>query len=224
MDRFGQQQQSQVPTLKPSDLFERRRQRDGAKLKSYNKLLEQIYIRIRASSRDGGDPWITYVVPPFILGLPKIDLEDCIVYLVYMLRTQGYEVRYTYPNLLYISWKHHEKDYILKGSPIMSAMLASQSSKPKGELRGQKGGHVRFAESITTDPFSSIHSTAASFGSEPRTRPPPGGRIQATNRAPVGRAPPKNVQEYQPPTSFLDAVEQPVAEPRKSALDDFLQF
>jgi len=227
MERFGQQQ-GQVPTLKPGELFERRRQRDGAKLKTYNKLLEQIYIRIRASSRDGGDPWITYVVPPFILGLPKIDLEDCIVYLVYMLRVQGYEVRYTYPNLLYISWKHHEKDYILKGSPIMSAMLASQSSKPKAELRGQKGGHVRFAESVTTDPFSSIGSSAASFGSEPRVRPPPGGRTQpvgsAANRAPVGRAPPRSVQEYQPPTSFLDAVEQPVAEPRKSALDDFLQF
>jgi hypothetical protein len=227
MERFGQQ--SQVPTLKPGELFERRRQRDGAKLKSYNKLLEQIYIRIRASSRDGGDPWITYVVPPFILGLPKIDLEDCIVYLVYMLRVQGYEVRYTYPNLLYISWKHHEKDYILKGSPIMSAMLASQSSKPKAELRGQRGGHVRFAESITTDPFgppgSSGSTAAASFGSEPRIRPPPGGRMQPVgSRAPVGRAPPRNVQEYQPPTSFLDAVEQPVAEPRRGALEDFLHF
>jgi len=225
MERFGQQQ-PQIPTLKPSDLFERRRQRDGAKLKSYNKLLEQIYIRIRASSRDGGDPWITYVVPPFILGLPKIDLEDCIVYLVYMLRNQGYEVRYTYPNLLYISWKHHEKDYILKGSPIMSAMMASQSSKPRAELRGQRGGHVRFAESITTDPFSpgSSGSSAASFGSEPRTRPLPGDRMQPVGRAPVGRAPPRSVQEYQPPTSFLDAVEQPVAEPRRGALEDFLHF
>ena len=99
----GYVQRQEIPMLKPTDLFDKRRQRDGAKLKSYNKILEHIYGRIKTSSRDGGDPWITFVVPPFILGLPKLDLQDCIVYLVYILRNQEYEVRYTYPNLLYNS-------------------------------------------------------------------------------------------------------------------------
>ena len=102
MNRFDTK--PDIPQLKPSDLFEKRKQRDGVKLKSYNKILEQIYSKIRLSSREGGDPWIVHTVPPFIIGLPKIELEDCVVYIVYMLRQQGYEVRYTYPNLLYISW------------------------------------------------------------------------------------------------------------------------
>jgi len=206
-----------VPVLKPSELFDKRRQRDGAKLKSYNKILEQIYGRIKASSRDGADPWITYVVPPFILGLPKIDLEDCIVYIVYMLRSQTYEVRYTYPNLLYISWKHHEKEYILRGSPIMNAMLATQSSKPRGELRGQSGSRVRFAETVVVSP-DPAPSLAAPYGSNPRA--------PAVQRAaqPTGRAPARSVTDYQPPSAFLDAIEQPMIEPRKSALDDFLHF
>jgi len=200
----GYVQKQDIPLLKPSDLFDKRRQRDTSKLKTYNKILEQIYSRIKACSREGSDPWITYVVPPFILGLPRIDLEDCIVYLVYMLRSQTYEVRYTYPNLLYISWKHHEKEYILKGSPIMNAMLSSQNTKPKAELRGQSGSRVRFAETVLTAP--------ANQGVGPQ-------RPQQ-----VGRAPPRSVLEYQPPTAFLDAIERPVAEPRRSALDDFLQF
>ena len=200
-------QKPDVPQLRPSDLFEKRKQRDGAKLKSYNKILEQIYTRVRTSSREGADPWILYTCPPFIIGLPRIDLEDLVVYLVYMLRVQGYEVRYTYPNLLYISWKHHESDYILKGSPIMQSMLATQSTKPKQELRGQSQARVRFAETV--------HSSPAQFGSAP----------QAQRPQTVGRAPPRSVNEYQPPNSFLDSLEKGApAEPRKSALDDFLNF
>lgn len=188
------QQKPDFPQLKPSDLFEKRRQRDGAKLKSYNMILEQIYTRIRSSSRQGGDPWIIFTVPPFIIGLPRLDLEDCIVYIVYILRQQTYEVRYTYPNLLYISWKHHEKDYILKTSPIMTTMLAAKpaSSKPLNELRKGGTSQVRFAEAIVQ-----------------------GG---------AGRAPPRNVADYAPPRSFLNSIEQPMTEPRKDVLKDFLNF
>jgi hypothetical protein len=206
----GGQGKPEVPTLKPQELFDKRRQRDNAKLASYNKILEQIYGRIKTVSREGGDPWLLFTVPPFILGLPKLELEDCIVYLVYMLRQQGYEVRYTYPNLLYISWKHHEKDYILKGSPIMTAMLASQSTKPKAELRGQSQARVRFADEVQGQ------------DAPPKQR----AQQQQQPRHPtVGRAPPKSVTSYEPPNSFLDALEKgPVAEPRKDSLADFMMF
>ena len=116
-----------------------------------------------------------------------------------MLRQQAYEVRYTYPNLLYISWKHHEKDYILKTSPIMTTMLSAkppQSSKPLTELRKGGATQVRFAETVT--------GVAA---------PPT-----------AGRAPPRSVNDYSPPRSFLNTIEQPMIEPRKDILKDFLNF
>jgi hypothetical protein len=204
---------SDVPVLPPNTLFDKRRERDGARLKAYNKILEQIYSRIKTSSREGGDPWIIFSFPPFVLVFPRKYLEDCIVYLVYMLRAQGYEVRYTYPNLLYISWKHHEKDYILKGSPIMQSMLASQNTKPKNELRGQSATRVRFADQIMSSYSQQPGQMGSQFGL--------GGGRQTT----MGRAPPKRVETYEPPTSFLDAVEKgAVAEPRKEALNDFLNF
>ena len=203
-----------VPILLPNTLFDKRRERDNSRLKAYNKILEQIHSRIKTSSREGGDPWIIYTIPPFISGMPRIDLEDCVVYLVYMMRSQGYEVRYTYPNLLYISWKHHEKDYILKGSPIMQSMLASQNTKPKHELRGQSSARVRFADQAMSPYSQQQHGQLGSqFGSVPQRSPT------------MGRAPPKRVETYEPPTSFLDAVEKgAVAEPRKDALNDFLNF
>jgi hypothetical protein len=188
------------PMLKPTELFEKRRQRDGARLKSYNQILEQIHGRIRSASRQGADPWIVFTVPPFIIGLPRLDLEDCIVYIVYMLRQQTYEVRYTYPNLLYISWKHHEKNYILNTSPIMTTMLAAKpaSSKPLAELRKGGASQVKFQETVVQHKFDSSSS--------------------------VGRAPPRSVQDYVPPRTFLNSIEQPMAEPRRDALKDFINF
>ena len=202
-----------VPQLKPNELFDKRRARDGAKLKTYNKILEQIYARIKTASREGADPWILYTVPPFIIGLPKLELEDCIVFIVYILRQQGYEVRYTYPNLLYISWKHHEKNYTLKDSPIMSAMLQAQNTKPKGELRAQSQSRVRFADQV--------QQSAQQQQQQYQQQKPP----QQQQPQTIGRAPPKSVTDYQPPTSFLDALEKgPVAEPRKDVLNDFMNF
>ena len=205
-----------VPKLKPTDLFDKRRQRDTARLKAYNKILEQIYVRIRSASTQSSDPWVLYTVPPFILGLPRIDLEDCIVYLVHILRQQQYEVRYTYPNLLYISWKHHESDYILKNSPIMSAMLQGEPKQGGGQ-GGQGGGQGgQIPKTRASEPRKAGYSGHVRFQDEITM----GSRGVGTN----GIAPPRNSLQYTPPTSFLDAIEKPSAVPRRDAIQDLMFF
>ena len=130
-----------TPHLNPNELYERRMRRDQSRLRAYNQVLDQIYTRIYSASQLQGHPaYLTYAVPPFIFGLPKIDMEDCIVYLVYQLRQAGFEVRFTYPNLLYISWRHHEKEYLLTQNPIVQAMLPPQTKKG-----GKKNQNVSFA-------------------------------------------------------------------------------
>jgi hypothetical protein len=95
--------------------------------------------------------------------------------------------------------------YLLNDDPntAMAMTAATVSTKPKNELRGQSQARVRFADQVQNQ-----GGAAAQF--------------QASNGR--GRAPPKSVAEYQPPTSFLDALEKPVAEPRKDALADFTMF
>ena len=113
-----------TPKLEPKHLFEKRASRDKARLRAYNQLLSQIHHRIFTTSQLPGNPnYLMYTVPPFILGLPSIDLEDCIVYLVFQLRASQFEVRFTYPNLLYISWKGYEREYLLTKNPIVQAMV-----------------------------------------------------------------------------------------------------
>ena len=126
----------QPPKLQPQHLFEKREKRDKARLRAYNQLLEQIQHRIFTTSQLPGNPsYLIYSVPPFILGLPSMDLKDCVVYLVYQLRANGFEIRFTYPNMLYISWAHYENDYLMNKNPIVQAM-----TPPKTEIVTKKGG------------------------------------------------------------------------------------
>ena len=119
------------PLLRVSELYKRRQAKDAARLRAYNQILDTVHHRIRVQGNLPNSPCsLLYAIPPFVLGLPKIDLEDCVVYLVFQLRQSGFEVRYSYPNLLAISWMHHERSYITEQSPIMQAMLAAQAAAP----------------------------------------------------------------------------------------------
>lgn len=184
-----------APKLEPKDLFEKRLNRDKARLRAYNQLLSQIHHRIYTTSQlPGNASYVVYTVPPFILGLPHIDLEDCIVYLVHQLRTGGFEVRFTYPNLLHISWKTYEREYLMKQNPIVQAMMPpppppqNSSKKGAGGNRGAGGGksRVSFAPSI--------------------------------QEAPQGEAAaPRSAFEYTPPASFVNTMTRPQNPPKSGA-------
>ena len=180
-----------TPQLQVSELYKRRQAKDFARLRAYNQILETIYHRIRVQSNMPNSPCnLLYTIPPFILGLPKIDLEDCVVYVVYQLRQSGFEVRYSYPNMISISWMHHERSYITEQSPIMQAMLATATpppnpaftKKPKAPKAPKAGGG------------KSVHF-AGSAGSTTGGGPS------------VGHLP--SAEEYVPPTAFLQTMDTP---------------
>ena len=175
------------PKLQPHHLFEKREKRDKARLRAYNQLLEQIQHRIFTTSQLPGNPsYLVYTVPPFILGLPYIDLQDCIVYIVYQLRQNGFEVRFTYPNMLYISWSSYEKEYFMKKNPIVQAMLPPTKSVSK---KAAKQDNVNQVKQVTfQNPY--------------------------TNEITV--TPTRSATDYVPPNSFLDTVQRPLPAPNNS--------
>lgn len=216
-----------VPQLKVSELYEKRQSRDSARLRAYNQILEQIHNRIRVMSRIHGNPcYLMYTIPPFIFGLPKIDMEDCIVYLVYQLRTSGFETRYTYPNLIYISWKHHEKDYIVEQSPILQAMIttaeqakieANKLAKANKQLQGLFGGPK--VSRPSSGKKVSFAGTVPAPSAKPEAKP-------ATFRSPVGPTVGKNpsASDYVPPTSFINTIEKPESKATSGVLADLWRF
>lgn len=184
-----------APKLEPKHLFEKRASRDRARLRAYNQLLSQIHHRIFTTSQLPGNPnYLMYTVPPFILGLPSIDLEDCVVYIVFQLRASNFEVRFTYPNLLYISWKGYEREYLLTKNPIVQAMVppppppvqtskktTSQRSKVSFNTPGptavQDGGGPKAAAEYT--PPASFMNTMQRPANPPRSGATGAGNILA---------------------------------------------
>jgi hypothetical protein len=196
MYRFGGgsgHDEGDAPKLEPRNLFEKRVARDKARLRAYNHVLGQIHTRINTTAKLPGNPsYLIYTVPPFILGLPAMDLQDCVVYIVHQLRTSGFEVRFTYPNLLYISWKHYEQEYMREQNPITQAMKpppppAATSKKGAGGKRG-----------------------AAGSGGEANRVTFAGGLGPGMGQIGGAAAAPRSAAEYTPPDTFLDSVQRPM--------------
>ena len=95
------------------ELYEQKRVSDLAKLNIYNKLLNRIHTRIKTTARQKNNNNICwFVIPEVMIGAPKYDRNECIPYLVDKLQDNGFIVKYTHPNLLFISWSHWIPSYV----------------------------------------------------------------------------------------------------------------
>ena len=94
-------------------LYSAKKTRDLGTIAAYRKVLGRVHSRIKCVSRvRGSQEFCWYIVPEMIIGLPKFDNAACIAYIINELKVNGFVVRYTHPNLLFISWKHWTPDYV----------------------------------------------------------------------------------------------------------------
>jgi hypothetical protein len=99
--------------LNIDDLYEKKRLQDLNKLALFNKILNRIHVKIKTVSRQKVDEqFCWFLVPETIIGVPKYDQAACIAYLIDKLKTNGFNVRYIHPNMLFISWMHFIPSYV----------------------------------------------------------------------------------------------------------------
>ena len=99
--------------LNIDELYEKKRQLDLSKLNLFNKILNRIHVRIKATSRQKADEhFCWFLVPEVIIGVPKYDNAACIAYLMDKLQENKFNVRYIHPNTLFISWLHWIPAYV----------------------------------------------------------------------------------------------------------------
>ena len=90
------------------ELYERKKQIEEHHLNVYKKILNRVHNKIKLTARQRhNEQYIFFIVPEFIFGIPKYDLNTCITFLIDKLSENGFLVKYTHPNLLFISWKHY---------------------------------------------------------------------------------------------------------------------
>ena len=99
--------------LNLDDLYEKKKMHDLATTKNYNTILNRVHNRIKTTSRQQiTEQYCWFVVPEMMIGVPRFDQATCIAYIIEKLQTNGFKIRYTHPNLLFISWQHWVPDYV----------------------------------------------------------------------------------------------------------------
>jgi hypothetical protein len=72
-------------------------------------ILEKVHQKIKFTSQVSKDKFCFYSVPTYVYGLPLFDINSCIIYLTKTLTENGFDIKYTHPNLLLISWLEKPK-------------------------------------------------------------------------------------------------------------------
>jgi hypothetical protein len=95
------------------ELYEKKKQYDLNKLELFNKILNRIHVRIKMTAKQKlEEHFCWFIVPEIIIGVPKYDQGACIAYLLDKLKENGFNVRYTHPNALFICWQHFVPSYV----------------------------------------------------------------------------------------------------------------
>jgi len=100
--------------LNLDDLFEKKREISETKLGLYNKVLNRIHHKIKLTSRNnfGKDQWCWYLIPEVMIGVARYNVDECIGYIIQKLKNNEFAIRYTSPNLIFISWQHWVPGYV----------------------------------------------------------------------------------------------------------------
>lgn len=94
------------------DLYNRQHSLKLAREENYQKILNRIHSKIKLTARTHIDQkFMFYVIPEIMIGVPRYNVQHCTAYVINKLQDNGFFVRYTHPNLLFISWQHYIPKY-----------------------------------------------------------------------------------------------------------------
>lgn len=95
------------------ELYEKKQKSDLNTLAIYNSILNRIHTKIKNASRqNASQQFCWYVIPEVMIGVPRYDHAACTAYIIHELKENGFIIRYTHPNLLFISWNHWIPSYV----------------------------------------------------------------------------------------------------------------
>ena len=102
-----------IPRLNIDELYETKQRIDLQKVNIFNKLLEKIHQRIKVASRQrNNNEFCYYVMPEVLVGYPNYNFDECLLYIISCLESDGFLTKYMHPNLILISWRHVVPKYV----------------------------------------------------------------------------------------------------------------
>lgn len=101
-----------VEKISLDELYDRKNEVNQHRIQVFNKILNRVHTKIKITARQKHDEqYCFFVVPEVLLGIPRYDVDTCTSYIIDKLTENGFRVKYTHPNLLFISWQHYIPAY-----------------------------------------------------------------------------------------------------------------
>tara|TARA_B110000858_G_scaffold86760_2_gene100239 strand:+ start:2593 stop:3174 length:582 start_codon:yes stop_codon:yes gene_type:complete len=98
--------------LNLDDLYKQKKLTQEHKIKIYQRVLARVHSKIKTTSKmRGSEKFTFFLLPEFILGVPRYDMAECTSFVMEKLIDNGFMIKYTHPNLLFISWQHYIPNY-----------------------------------------------------------------------------------------------------------------
>ena len=102
-----------IDKINLDELYEKKRKHDITTTNNYKTILNRVHNKIKNTSRQQlGEQYCWFIVPEMMIGVPKYDSEGCIAYIIDKLQENCFKIRYTHPNMLFISWQHWVPEYV----------------------------------------------------------------------------------------------------------------
>jgi hypothetical protein len=98
------------------DLHKEKKHMTDHKNEIYETILKKCHSKIKSTVKIRDAPnYCVYIVPAYIYGCPIYNINKCVLYLVKALIANGFDIKYTNPDLVFISWegKSNPKNYKL---------------------------------------------------------------------------------------------------------------
>jgi len=164
-----------MSTLDPSgsvlnifELSKIRDEREVLKTTVYREVLKMCHSKIKRIADEGG-LFCVYPVPDLVVGLPKFDHVRCMAYLMKKLRENGFIVRFTSPNLLYVSWEHVPSTYKNPEAKALEKQMITQPYMDYSNVFNKIYNKTKVnVDSLPPNSLQRIYGSYAVFPTKPR--------------------------------------------------------
>ena len=132
-----------VRKINLDELYDTKKEKDLQKMQVFNRILNRIHTKIKMTSRQKiNSNFCWYVVPEVMLGVVNYDRVMCISYIVAKLEENDFQVRYTHPNLIFISWGHYIPTYVRTEFKKKTGITIDEhgNKKEEGNENSEEGG------------------------------------------------------------------------------------
>ena len=132
-----------VRKINLDELYDTKKEKDLQKLQVFNRILNRIHTKIKMTSRQKiNSNFCWYVVPEVMLGVVNYDRVMCISYIIAKLEENDFQVRYTHPNLIFISWGHYIPTYVRTEFKKKTGISIDEhgNKKEEGNENSEEGG------------------------------------------------------------------------------------